>query len=287
MHIGFLGNGVFGSAIGSLVESNGHIVEYVDMGEVFENKPTVLFLAVPVQYLREALQTHLAALREVSVVVNLSKGIEKGSGVLPQQIVKEVLGPKPYVAVAGPSFAHEIVQKLPTTVSAAGTSADAVHTVQSLLQRPYFVIEELGTVLELELAAAMKNIYAIASGYVAGSGGGKNTHAHVQVVALREYTTLIHALEGEAQVVRPGVVGDLILTCGSAGSRNYQFGEALAKGQQGDAQTTEGVVTAQAVLQLASTAGVTLPLAESVDRLITSGQQAHTDLYAAIGFTAL
>ena len=68
------------------------------------------------------------------------------SGALPQQITTEVLGDQQYVAVAGPSFANEIIQKLPTTVSSAGTSNDAVHTVQALLQHPYFVIEELGKI---------------------------------------------------------------------------------------------------------------------------------------------
>lgn len=287
MQIAFLGHGIFGAAIGSLVESNSHKPEYVDIDDSFSCTPDVLFVATPVQFLREALKSHQSALAGTGLIVNCSKGIEKGTGYLPHQIVADVLGEHPYVSVAGPSFASEIVNRVPTAVSMAGTEPEATGVVRALLERPYFVLEELGTILELELAAAMKNIYAVASGYVAGSNGGKNTHAHVQVVALREYTKLVHALEGKANVVRPGVVGDLILTCGSSESRNYQYGEALAKKQVVNGQTAEGVATAEAILTVAKDRKVTLPLAESINNLVGGLKGSHEALYKAIGFADL
>ena len=287
MQIGFLGHGVFGSAIGSLVEANGHTPEYIDLGDWFTFPPEVLFLCVPVQFMREALETHKDKLGNVSLVINCSKGIEKGTGFLPHQIVAEVLGERSYVAVAGPSFASEIQAKVPTTVSIAGTDAEAVGVATTLLGQSYFVLEELGTILELELAAAMKNIYAVASGYVSGSGGGKNTHAHVQVIALREYTKLIHALAGNTDVVRPGVVGDLILTCGSAESRNFQYGKALAERGTNENMTAEGVATAESIQIVAKECGAVLPLALATLALIHQEPNAKSALYEAIGFDNL
>ncbi len=284
MQIGFLGKGVFGSAIGSLVEANGHLPEYVDVGDVFEQSPEVLFIAVPVQVLRDALVTHQTSLKDVRLIVNCSKGIEVTSGLLPHQIVADVLGRSQYVAVSGPSFAHEILKKMPTSVSIAGNDQNSVVQIASLLRRPYFILEELGTVLELELAGAMKNVYALASGYVAGSGGGENTHAHVQVVALREYTKLVHALEGNSDVVRPGVVGDLILTAGSKESRNYQFGFALAGGKDIPRCTAEGVATSEAIQLLAKQNNVTLPLSQAIEGLVRQDATAHDRFYRALGF---
>ncbi len=284
MQISFLGHGVFGAAIGSLLEANGHQPEYVDVGDAFSGPVDILFLAVPVQYMRAALTEHHAMLQNTQVVVNCSKGIEKSTGALPHQIVTEVLGECEYVAVMGPSFASEIEAKVPTTVSIAGESDQAVDTVTKLLTRPYFILEKLGTVLELELASAMKNIYAVASGYVAGSGGGQNTHAHVQVMALREYTKLIKALEGEAQVVRPGVIGDLILTCGSNESRNYQYGYALASGQSMTELTAEGVASAEAIAIIAANLKVELPVAAATLSLIEQRPEAQQNLYDALGF---
>lgn len=285
--IGMLGRGVFGSAIGSLLEANGYKVEYVDLGDQFSESPDILFLAVPVQAMRGALKTHREVLVSTSLVVNCSKGIEVATGFLPQQIVFEVLGSRPYVVISGPSFASEIIAQTPTAVSVAGTDEGSEHKVVTLLAQPHFLLEELGTVLELELAGAMKNIYAIAAGFVAGSGGGQNTHAHLQVVALREYVALIQALEGETQVVRPGVVGDFILTCGSPESRNFQYGFALAKGKAHSGATAEGVGSATAVLKIAQTNHVQLPLAAATNELVTNGSTAQKQLYKALGFVTL
>lgn len=282
--IGFLGYGVFGRAIGSLLAANGHHFHTVDIGEAFHEPIEILFLAVPVQHLRSALREHLNGITEVKIVVNLSKGIEKETGYLPQQIVTEVLKERQYVVVSGPSFAAEIEANVPTTVSIAGTDADAVAVAKKLLNRKHFVLEELGTILELELAGALKNVYAIACGYTAGSGGGKNTIAHAQVVALREYTTLIHAMEGNSEVVRPAVAGDLILTCGSIDSRNYQYGYALAKHQTETGSTVEGVATAEAVARVAAKYKVRLPLAAATRALIHQAEDAHELFYSALGY---
>ena len=106
----------------------------------------------------------------------------------------------------------------------------------------------------------------------------------MQVVALREFTKLIHAMEGNTDVVRPGVVGDLILTCGSKESRNYQYGYRLAKGEDVEELMSEGAQSAEAIAAVSKKYGAHLPLAESVFQLVCKNAQAHRLLYQSLGF---
>lgn len=285
MHIGIVGYGIFGKAIESLLIKNGHNPECVDVDEHFTQTVDIIFLAVPVQYMRSALQLHKKQIAQGAIFINCSKGIEKDTTALPQQIVHDIFGEEsPYVVIAGPSFASEIMASLPTVVNIASTHLEAQERIISLLQTPWFVLEKTGTPLELELAGAMKNIYAVAAGYIAGSGGGQNIHAHLQVVALREYTTLIQALEGTAQVVRPAVAGDLFLTCASTESRNYQYGYMLAKDDDIDELTAEGVASADAMSLICQKHAVQLPLALATRHVVQKGEHAHDLLYQALGF---
>ncbi len=282
--IGVLGHGVFGQAMGSLISANGYEYAPVDVGDTFPYLIDTVVITTPVQVLRAALTEHAGMIAEGAVIINCSKGIEVASTESPYQIASEIFGIRPYACVAGPSFASEVKDRVPTIVTVAGTDSVAVDRAKEIFARPYFVLEELGTVRELELAGAMKNVYAVASGYVAGSGGGKNTHAQVQVMALREYTRLIQSMAGKPLVVRPGVVGDLILTCGSEESRNYQYGKGLATGAIRADLTAEGVATAEALQRLAQQWQTDLPLVTATKALIDQAPGAKDLFYQALGF---
>jgi len=285
--VGVIGKGAFGTAITHLLTKNEVIPECVDVGEVFTKKHDVLFLVVPAQQLRSALAEHKAAYDDHTLLVNCAKGIEIQSGKLLHEVVKECTNTTRYAVIAGPSFANEILKDIPTIVNIA-TSHEADKTLLSdLLTSAQFSVEPLDDIVELELSGAMKNIYALAAGFVAGSGGGENTLAHLQVLALREYTTLIHALEGNKDVIRPSVVGDLILTCKSTSSRNFQYGKALAETGQAPNITAEGAMSAKAIGSLADQHGVSLPLAESVTAIVAGETNAKRKLYKALGFDIL
>lgn len=284
MKIGILGKGAFGTALRHVLVENGHNPTCIDVGEFFTEVQDILIIAVPTQQLRQALIEQAIAFGPTTLVVNSAKGIERDSGLLPSEIVAKVFKGGSYAALGGPSFAKEIQAGIQTVINVAANDPKDAQLVDQLFTNAWFAVECVGEVYELELAGAMKNIYAIATGFVIGSGGGENTKAHLQVVALREYTKLVHALQGDNDVVRPCVVGDLILTCASSASRNYQYGLALATKEPLPQVTAEGVHTAAAIGVLAEQAQVSLPLAQAVHHLIESKSHAKQDLYQALGF---
>lgn len=282
--IGIIGGGAFGRAIASLFDGTNQPYRMVDIDEVLTTAQDVVVLAVPVAHLREALGANRDAFESETIVVGCGKGIERETNLLPHQIYQETIGKGTYVALSGPSFAKEISEQVPTVVDIACADFASAKEIQTLLQTSYFKVEIHDSVMEIELAGALKNVYAIAAGFVAGAGGGANTHAHLQVVALREYQQIARALVGNIDVVRPSIVGDLHLTTSSTMSRNYRFGFGQAVGDPQQTETVEGCNTIGPLCTLAKKHGVTLPLAGSVYAIMTEGKAARSSVFAALGF---
>lgn len=280
-----IGGGAFGKAMASLLRENDIQPTIVDQGEYAQGPFEFVILALPVQLMRQALIDNSVAFVDETVVVSCSKGIEQGEALLPHQIFASLGLRGKYHALSGPSFAKEILEHVPTVVDIAGEGGNSnVPAVVRLLSRPYFRFEEHDSVLELELAGALKNVYAIAAGFLSEVGGGGNTHAHLQVVALREYQTLARALTGGGEVVRPSIVGDLYLTCGSIESRNYRFGVARAKDEMPEGLTAEGSDSVTPLLSLAEKESVSLPLAKVVGHIVEQGSRAKKELFSTLGF---
>ena len=284
MNIGILGNGVFGKALGYVLNKNNHQYEIVGSGEQFSGVMDVIILAVPTQNLRAALNERPGSYSKETLFINCAKGIEKESAKFPFDVVNEVTGCTRYAVLGGPSFADEILAMQPTVVNIATNKSADQELIVRLLHNDFFIVEAVADIMELELAGAMKNVYAIAAGYLAGSGGGENIRAHLQVVALREYVSLVKVLDGDHDVLRPSVIGDLILTCASNTSRNFQYGMAIAKEMDLPDITAEGVHTAEAISALALKSNLRLPLAEAVLSLVRKKNEAGPALYKALGF---
>ncbi len=286
MNIAVIGRGTFGMAIASVLANNKYAYDIFDQDDVILHAYDMVFVAVPTQMLRKALTDKKIAFSPETIVVSCTKGIERETKKLPFQIFTEVVGMGKYHTLSGPSFATEIQTKVPTLVDVAGLSdADSIPTIIALLSCSYFKIEQHDSVHEIELAGALKNVYAIAAGFLAGVGGGNNTHAHLQVVALREYQRFIVAFGKTKEVVCPSIVGDLYLTCGSVTSRNYRFGLLCAEGREPDGATVEGAETVWPLLGLAEDMNIELPLAQSVAKIARGEGDAKEALYEALGFS--
>lgn len=283
-----IGGGAFGSAMAHLARENGHVVQVIDKGEIATENYPVVILAVPVAGYRQALIDNRAAFSDETIVLSCAKGIEKRESentlLLPHEIFKDTQSVGKYHALSGPSFAREIIEGRPTVVDCASVDRFEHEIVLAVLARPYFALESHDSVFEIELAGAVKNVYAIAAGFAAGLGGGANTQAHLQVVALREYQTLARALLRDVDVVRPSIVGDLLLTCGSTESRNYRYGFERAQGNYFEGVTVEGAQTVFALLSLSARSGVSLPLAGAVQEVVEKGRDAREAIMRALGF---
>jgi glycerol-3-phosphate dehydrogenase (NAD(P)+) len=292
MNIAFIGLGNYGKAIASLVEHNGYDYDYAEaMESRLLSKPAdLVFLTVPTQFVRQALLDNKQYLTDDTIIVNCSKGIEESSHLMVNQIVRSVSRYPFYYSLIGPSFAKGILDKDPTVVSLGYKRPEHIEAIKQVLRTPYFKIEESKGYRSLELASAMKNLYAILCGYAQGLGYGPNTQSQIITLALAEFRTMAKALHfADYDVMTPGVVGDLVLTCSSEESRNFQYGLGLATGEikQGETpkHTVEGYHTSHSINIIAKEHNARLPLAELTADVISgevSGKQAFQDFLQTI-----
>jgi glycerol-3-phosphate dehydrogenase (NAD(P)+) len=290
MNIAFVGLGKFGQAIASLVEYNGLEYDYAEIDKLLTKPADLVFLMVPTQFMRQALLDNRQFISDEAIIVNGTKGIEEKTHQMAHQIVRSVSRYPKYYSLIGPSFAQGVLDHHPTLVSLGYKNPDHVETVKNVLQTPYFRIRESRGYRSLELASALKNLYAILCGYAHGLGFGPNTQAQLMTLALNEFRQLAKAMKfADYDVLSPGVVGDLFLTCSSQQSRNYQYGLALARTGDQDPHeaphsTVEGFHTSHSINAIVKQHGVKLPLAALTSRIINK-DVADADAFCKILLT--
>lgn len=210
--------------------------------------------------------------RSIPNVIWLCKGLEQSTGLLPHQVVQQVLGESiPYGVLSGPSFAKEVALGLPVALSVASSNAElrerVVHATHGRNIRVYSTDDLVG----VEIGGAVKNIMAIATGIVDGMGLGLNARAALMTRGLAEMTRLGIAMGGRAETFMGlAGVGDLLLTCTGDLSRNRRVGLELATGKSLDTivaelgHVAEGVRCAQAVRDIAALHQVDMPITHAV-----------------------
>jgi glycerol-3-phosphate dehydrogenase (NAD(P)+) len=236
-------------------------------------------VVVPAQFLR-AVVAQLAPLLPATLPLLLcAKGIEAASLQTMTEIVADILPYAPVAVLSGPSLAMEVAQGLPTAVTiASGDAALAAGFAAALggaRFRPYLSADPIGA----EIGGAVKNVVAIACGIVVGRGLGDNARAALITRGLAEMTRLGVAKGARAETFAGlSGLGDLVLTCGAAQSRNHALGLALGRGETleaalaGRRAVVEGVATAPAVVGLAARLGVEMPIAAAVEAVLHSGE---------------
>lgn len=246
----------------------------------------VVVLAVPAQALRSVLEKIKTGLTAKHLLVCAAKGIEISSGKLPCDIAEELLGSalaEAMVTLSGPSFAVEVVQGQPTGVSVASKNKAAALRCQAIFHSPKFRAYTSDDPIGLEVAGAIKNVIAIATGACAGLGYQANARATLITRGLAEITRLGVALGANPQTFTGlGGVGDLFLTCSSEKSRNFTVGFHLGKGEKLDAvlaklgSTAEGVTTAKSAYFLARKVNVYCPITTLVYQVLYEGKDIST-----------
>jgi len=233
-----------------------------------------LLLAVPAQFLRLVLQRLAGCAKALSAATPLllcTKGIETHSLKTMSELAAEILPGWPVAVLSGPSFAAEVARDLPTAVVIASHDATLARAFLSALGggrfRPYLCHDPVGA----EIGGAVKNVLALASGIVRGRGLGDNAGAALVTRGLAEMTRLGMAKGARAETFAGlSGLGDLVLTCNAQQSRNFSVGVALGRGGKlseilaGRRSVVEGVTTAAAVVRLAATLAIEMPIAEAV-----------------------
>jgi glycerol-3-phosphate dehydrogenase (NAD(P)+) len=238
--------------------------------------------AIPTAYARSVYSAAAGQIAARSIFVSCSKGLEPGTHKRMSEVLLDVFSRKfePRIAaLSGPSFAVEAARGEPTAVVLASSDAALASELQEEFVGPNFRVYTNNDVLGVELAGAMKNVIAIAAGVCEGLGLGANPLAALITRGLAEMSRLAAALGAQPETLSGlAGLGDLVLTCTGALSRNRQVGIELGKGRKlaeilaGMRMVAEGVGTAAAVLELAGQAGVELPITRQVDAILHRGK---------------
>lgn len=239
----------------------------------------VLVMGVPSQSFRSVLQEVAEHLRPWIPVVSLVKGLEQGSRLRMTEIVDAVLPGHPAGVLAGPNIAKEIVQGFAAAATIAMPDHKTAEMLQDLFRTPRFRVYTSSDVIGVEVAGALKNVFAIATGIGDGFDAGDNTRAMVITRSLRELAKLGSAIGGQPETFAGlAGMGDLIATCTSPHSRNRRVGLGLALGKPLEqiaeelGQVAEGVKSSSVVMELAGDHGVEMPIAYEMDAVLNHGQ---------------
>lgn len=239
-----------------------------------------ILLVAPAQHMRGVTERLAATLKLKSgtPVVICAKGIEQTTLKLMSEVVAETLPQATRAVLSGPTFAREVAEGHPTAVTLASSDESVGRMLVEALGRrtfrPYLSTDVIGA----QIGGAVKNVLAIACGIVEGRAFGDNTRAALMTRGLAEILRLGDALGANRDTLMGlSGLGDLILTCSSAQSRNTSLGMALGRGRTlaqilGRRRSiAEGVYSASAAVALAERHGVDMPICAAVDAVLNKG----------------
>ena len=278
--VAILGAGAWGTTLASLASSNGHNVRVwshrnADLESVIEGAQIVLS-AVSIKGVRAVVtQLQSLPLSPETIFVTATKGLDPVTTLTPSQIWQAAFPAHPVAVLCGPNLSKEIQQELPAATVVASTATAAAEVVQAAFSSNRFRVYTNSDPLGVELGGTLKNVIAIAAGVCDGLQLGTNAKAALVTRGLTEIIR-IGVLWGAKTETFYGLsgLGDLLATCNSALSRNYQVGYQLAQGKtlaetlanlEG---TAEGVNTTQVLIQRANMQKISVPITAQVYRLL-------------------
>lgn len=256
-----------------------------DLAEALDGADLVV-LALPAQTLRGQLPAIAAHLNPRAALVSLAKGLEQGTGLRMTEVVAEVLAEvlpeasgghdrdgwsRQTCVLSGPNLAMEIADEQPTASVVAAADPQLAAAVAKACAAPYFRPYTNADVVGTEIAGLTKNVIAVCVGICEGRHYGDNSKASVITRGLAESTRLALALGGKPETMSGlAGIGDLVATCSSPLSRNHTAGRLFGQGKtlkeirEEMTQTAEGLKSAPAVLALAASHGVEMPITQAV-----------------------
>ena len=313
MNVAVLSAGTWGITLAALLHANGHAVRVwefspavveelsrtrkhpklagfavppdlalsTDMAWALEGAEAIVFVT-PAAHLRETARRVAAAGYRGQRVVNCAKGIEQGTHALPVDILRTELGAAAEGRIgvlSGPSHAEEVCRGLPTAVTAAAPDLALAEWIRDLFMAPRFRVYTQIDMVGVELCSALKNVIAIACGVSDGLGFGDNAKAGLITRGLHEILRLGLARGARAETFFGlAGIGDLVVTCMSRHSRNWNYGNLLGKGVAPEpalaqvGMVVEGYYTVRAAVDLAAEARIEMPITQEVANVLFHGK---------------
>jgi glycerol-3-phosphate dehydrogenase (NAD(P)+) len=247
-------------------------------------------IAVPSHAFRATLERIRPLLAPHTRIAWATKGFEIDSGLLPHQVVGEVLGATPGAVLSGPTFAKEVGAGLPTAMTIASRDEQFARELAHKLSGSSFRAYTQTDIMGVEVGGAVKNVIAIGSGIADGMGFGANTRVALITRGLAEMMRLGVKLGAQRETFMGlAGLGDLVLTCTDDQSRNRRFGMALGRGempaqaQSAIHQVVEGVSAARAVYDVAQRLQVDMPICREIYGIMYENKPVRDAVQALMG----
>jgi glycerol-3-phosphate dehydrogenase (NAD(P)+) len=248
----------------------------------FKNSEAILFV-VPSQHMRSmcTLLKNNGISFDGKLIISATKGIENKTLLRMSEVIDEVFDGvyKNIAVLSGPSHAEEVCRKIPTAVTSAAINLETAEKCRMLFMNEYFRVYNQTDVAGVETGAALKNVFAIASGIVDGLKYGDNTKAAIVSRGLKELSKVGVALGGKEQTFYGlSGVGDLMVTCFSKHSRNRAVGQAVGEGKSlGEAEKSlgmvaEGVKNAVSAYEIGKKLNIELPIINETYAVLFEGK---------------
>ncbi|MBO3443292.1 NAD(P)H-dependent glycerol-3-phosphate dehydrogenase [Clostridium sp. CCUG 7971] len=242
----------------------------------------IIVLAVPSQAIRSVSASIKPFVKKEQILVDVAKGLEKGTGLRLSEVCEQELPNNPYVTLSGPSHAEEVAKDIPTTVVVASEDLEIAQVVQDVFMSPKFRVYTNPDIVGVELGGALKNIIAFGAGVCDGLGLGDNAKAALMTRGISEIGRLGAAMGANVSTFAGlSGIGDLIVTCTSMHSRNRRAGILIGQGKSLDEtlkevkMVVEGITATEVAYEVAKKLNIDMPITNAIYSVLHQGSNAN------------
>lgn len=239
----------------------------------------LLIIAIPAAFVDDLCKDMKPYIKDNHIVI-ATKGIEQDTGLFINQIVEKYLDTKNVAVISGPSFAIDLVTKMPAGLSVASTNDETIKRSKAALQNRYIKLRETKDVIGVEVCGSIKNVIALSAGMLEGLGANESTKAMLIAEAMNDMEEILEAFDCDPRTVLTFAgIGDLLLTCTSTKSRNFSFGKILGQKLPREEvekylqnTTVEGFYTLESIYKLLNDKKVSIPIIDLIYKIAVEGE---------------
>ena len=310
MKVGIFGTGAYGMALSSILSSNQCEITMWTKFEDEKNKlettrmnekllpnfkldeniritnsvedcikdKELLIIAIPAAFVSDLCDEMNPYIKDNHIIV-ATKGIEQGTGLFISEIVENKLDTKNIAVISGPSFAADLISKMPAGLSIASKNEETITLAKQAFQNSYVRLRETNDIIGVEICGSIKNVIALASGILDGLNANESTKAMLITDAMHDMEEILDAFDcNKRTVLSYAGIGDLLLTCTSTKSRNFSFGKLIGTKPPKEEidnyiknNTIEGYYTLKSIYQLLKNKKVSIPIIDLIYEITVEG----------------
>lgn len=242
----------------------------------------LLIIAIPAAFVSNLCDEMAPYIKNNHIII-ATKGIEQGTGLFISEIVESKLDTKNIAVISGPSFAIDLISKMPAGLSLASKNEETITLAKQAFQNSYVRLRETDDIIGVEICGSIKNVIALASGILEGLKANESTKAMLITDAMHDMEAILDAFDcNKRTVLSYAGIGDLLLTCTSTKSRNFSFGKLIGEKPPREVvdnyiknNTIEGYYTLESIYQLLKDKQVSIPIIDLIYEIIVEGNNSE------------